>query len=169
MTYLTISCKTGDNKGELYLSNISLDKFDRAIIKVTVDNELVYNDTVTNKYISHHWEQKAFSIPIDSFRLTVSVNGLGFTVNKDTLLHADNDFKQMFIRFNFYPYYKRYKNPEIYSHLKTGTFDFKKIADSLYRNDILTNSDDFLNDTIPLPTNIEIVFKKKEELGLTNE
>jgi hypothetical protein len=153
-------CEPENGGGELYVSNHALDKFDSAIITITVDNRVVYEDTVTNKYLSFHWDEKSFPIPADSFRVTVNVAGRGFNIKKDTTFHPGEGRKQMFITFDFYPHYKRYNNPEIYSHVDTGTFDLKKVADSLYKNNILENAGEYLNDTIPLPTNIDIIFKK---------
>jgi hypothetical protein len=163
----TACSKTEHNGGELYVSNHSLDKFDSALVIVTVDDKVIYEDTLTNKYLSFHWDQRSFSIPSDSFRVNVNVSGLIFNVKKDTTLQPGNDRQQIFITFNFRPYHKRYNNPEIYLHLDTGSFDLKKVADSLYNNGILKNADNYLNDTIPLPVNIEIVFKKREEQVLS--
>jgi hypothetical protein len=156
-------CKREDDGGELYVSNHALDKFDSALMTVIVDDKIIYEEKVTNKYLSFHWDEKAFRIPSDSFRVSVNVSGQGFQVKKDTTFKPGDDRTQMFITFNFYPYHKRYHNPEIYSHVDTGTFDLKKVADSLYRNGVLENADFYLNDTLPLPTNIEIVFQKREK------
>ena len=156
-------CKPENGGGELYVSNHALDKFDSAIITIIVDDRVVYEDTVTNKYLSFHWDEKSFPIPADSFRVIVNVAGQGFNIKKDTTFHPGEGGKQMFITFDFYPHYKRYNNPEIYSHVDTGTFDLKKVADSLYKNNILENAGEYLNDTIPLPTNIDIIFKKPEK------
>lgn len=160
---LTIACKPKVDNGELYVSNHAFDKFDRALMTVTLDDSVIYKDTVTNKYLSFHWDKKSFVIPSDSFRVTVSLAGRDFLVKKDTAFYPGESRQQMFIEFNFYSYYKRYNNPEIYSHVDTGTFDLKKVADSLYENHILKNVDDYLNDTIPLPSDIKIVFKKPEK------
>jgi hypothetical protein len=160
---LAVCCRPVDNGGELYVTNHAFAKFDSALMSVTIDGSIVYEDTVTNKYLSHHWDQKSFPIPSDSFRVTVNISGEDFNIKKDTTLQPGGDRHQIFITFEFYPYYKRYNNPEIYSHVDTGTFDLKKVADSLYSNGILKNADSYLNDTIPLSTDIGIVFKKREK------
>ena len=159
----TVCCEPDHKDGSLYISSHALDKFDSAVVTVIINDKVIYDKTVTNKYLSFHWDQKSFHIPLDSFRVTVNVSGQGFAVKKDTTFNAGEDRTQMFITFDFYPYYKRYHNHEIYSHVDTGTFDLKKVADSLYRNNILKNADSFLNDTIPLQSSIDIVFKKPEK------
>lgn len=162
LTQFTLCCKPAD-RGELYVSNMAFDKFDSTLMTVSIDDRVVYEDTVTNKYLSFHWDEKAFDIPSNSFRVTVNIVGQDFNIKKDTTLQPGNDRHQMFITFNFYPYHKRYNNPEIYSHVKTGTFDLKKVADSLYENGILKDVGSYLNDTIPLSSDIDIVFKKREK------
>jgi hypothetical protein len=156
-------CSSVDKTGELFVTNHAIDKFDIVLMTVTIGDIIVYKDTVTNKYLSHHWDKKSFLIPSDSFRVSVNILGQRFNIRKDTVLQPGGDRKQMFITFSFYPYYKRYYNPEIYSHVDTGMFDVKKVADSLYNNKILKNADSYLNDTIPLPADIGILFKKPEK------
>lgn len=147
-----------ESVGSLYLSNISQDYFDSAAFNVFIDDTLMLADTVRNKYVSFHWEEKRISIPKRKFKLRVSIIGKGFAVTRDTVIESMDSLK-MFVRFNFYPHYKRYHNPEIFRRLHGETTRLKFIADSLYENNLLPNASEYLNDTIPLRKNIEIVIK----------
>jgi hypothetical protein len=147
-----------ESHGTLYLSNISQNYFDSATFNIFIDDKLVTSDTIKNKYISSYWEEKQIPIPNRNFNFKVSVTGKGFTVKKDTTVRG-RDSLSLFVRFNFYPYYKRYHNPEIFKHLTGETTRLKAIADSLYENNLLSNAAEYLNDTIPSTKNIEIVVK----------
>lgn len=156
-----LCCKSRPEDGILYVSNYGIDKFDSALITVRLDQKIIFSEMVTNKNLSFHWDEKSFSIPSDSFRLSVNVMGQGFAVKKDTLLKPGNDRTQMFVKFYFSPYQKRYLNPNIYPHMDGVIFDFKKFADSLYRNEVVENAEYYLNDTLPISENIEITFKNR--------
>lgn len=142
----------------VYLSNHSVDEFDKSEFKVFVDNKLVLTDSVKNRYLSFHWKDSTIQVPQGDFNLRVVVNSNNQSLEKDTtVLYRDS--LQVFVTFNFSPRFKRYTNPEIYKYLPTETSRFKQIADSLYANNIFGNASPYLNDTIPTKRNIEIDIK----------
>lgn len=159
--FLLISCvpdKEDKQNAVVYLSNYSFYKFDKAFMEVLIDGKLVLSDSVNNRYLSFYWQDSAVKVPERDFNFRVKVNSNGYELEKDTTV-LYHDSLEVFVTFNFEPYYKRYDHPEIYKHFEGETSRFKEIADSLYRNNILSNADEYLNDTIPLPRNIRISFQ----------
>jgi hypothetical protein len=153
---LTCCFPEKEKEAILFLSNVSLDHFDQSSFKVFINNELVFSDSVENQYVSSHWRESRISVPTKVFNLKVLVSGDGYEIERDTSVRFCDS---LFIRFNFYPFYKRYRNPDIYRYLPKETTRFREIADSLYVNNMLSNSKEYLNDTIPLRKSIEISFK----------
>jgi hypothetical protein len=143
---------------KVLLSNHSLDAFDKSLFKIFVNNNLVLSDSVKNRYISFHWKDSTIEIPRSEFKFKVVVNSNGYEIERETTILYKDSLKE-FVTFNFSPYYKRYRNPEIYKYLPEETARLKEIADSLYANNVLANAREYLNDTIPLPRNIEISFQ----------
>lgn len=144
-----------EREAVLFTSNVSQKQFDRSLFNVFVNNQLILSDSVNNQYLSSHWKEAKIKIPADDFELRVAVIGEGFRLEKDTVVGSADSMK-LFVRFNFSPYYKRYKNPEIYRYLPSETTRFKEIADSLYAGKVLLNSSEYLNDTFPLQQHLEI-------------
>lgn len=153
------SCNPEKGSTKLYLSNISLDDFDTCYFAVSINHQIVVKDTVENKHVSPaYWSEHEIKIPKTKFNFLVEIKSNGSQVLKDTTLDY-NDSLKIFVRFNFYPRYKRYWNPEIYKYITKETTRFKKIADSLYASGALENASEYLNDTIPLKKNIEIIIR----------
>jgi hypothetical protein len=142
----------------VFLSNHSRNRFDKSFFEVFINDDLVLADSVKNRYLSFHWKDSAVVVPGDDFKLRVIVNSNGYTLEKDTTVCYTDGLK-VFIVFNFSPYFKRYHNPEIYKYLPHETARLKEIADSLYANDVLSNANEYLNDTVPLRKNIAIEIK----------
>lgn len=156
---VAVGCNQQD-KGDvtIFLSNISLDTFDKSNFKVFVNDELVLTDSIKNQYVSSHWKENTIKVPKNNFKVRVIITGKGYELERDTTV-SYGDSLRLFIRFNFYPYYKRYRNPDIYRYLPRETARLKEIADSLYAGNVLPNAKDYLNDTIPLRKNIEITIQ----------
>lgn len=159
MFLLVVGCSGSDRStARIYLSNHALQDFDKSMFNVLVDDKLIYSDSINNKYLSFHWRDSLIGVPKNDFKLTVDVTTNGYQLKRDTVV-SYSDSLEFFITFNFKPYYKRYRNPEIYKYLPSETARLKEIADSLYSNGILSNASRYLNDTIPTKDNIEIVVK----------
>jgi len=156
---VTVGCSQLD-KGDasIFLSNISLDAFDKSSFRIFVNEELILTDSVKNQYVSSHWKESKIKVHKDSFNVRVIITGKGYELERDTTVSYSDSLK-LFIRFNFYPYYKRYRNPDIYRYLPQETTRLKEIADSLYAKNVLPNAKEYLNDTIPLRKNIEIIIQ----------
>jgi hypothetical protein len=156
IVFITVGCNQRD-KGDamIFLSNISLDSFEESSFRVFVNDELILTDSIKNKYVSSHWKESKIKVPKDNFNFRVIISGEGYELEKDTTVSYSDSLK-LFIRFNFYPHYKRYRNPDIYRYLPPETTRLKEIADSLYAKDVLLNANEYLNDTIPLKKNMEI-------------
>jgi hypothetical protein len=155
---IVMGCGSQDSPATIYLSNHSLNNFDKSLFKVYVDDDLVLTDSVENQYLSFNWRDSVLAVPKKDFKLRVVVNSNGYELMKDTTVSYTDSLK-VFVTFNFTPYFKRYRNPEIYKYLPSETARLKEIADSLYANNVLPNAREYLNDTIPLAKNIEIVIK----------
>jgi hypothetical protein len=153
-----IGCNRENSTAKVFLTNHSLDNFDKAFFKVYVNDNLALSDTVKNHYLSFHWKDSIITVPKSNFKFRVVVNSNGYELAKDTMVSYRDSLK-VFVTFSFSPYFKRYRNPEIYKYLPSETARLKEIADSLYANSVLTNASEYLNDTIPLPQNIEINIK----------
>ncbi len=143
---------------EIFLANQSSDKFDLALFEIWVNNKLVLKDSVRNSYLSFDWNDSTINTPKSAFDFKVVVKGNGYMLERDTALVYHNNLK-IFITFDFLPYYKRYRNPEIYKHFSGETTRIKEIADSLYENKLLNNASEYLNDTIPSRTNLRITIQ----------
>jgi hypothetical protein len=158
LSALVITACKDQGTARIYLSNHSLAEFDKSEFKVFVDDQLILNDSVKNRYLSFHWKDSTIQVPKSEFNMRVVVSSNNLNVEKDTtVLYRDS--LQIFVTFNFSPRFKRYRNPEIYKHLPAETSRFKEISDSLYANNLLSNASEYLNDTIPTPRNIEIDIK----------
>lgn len=155
---LNIGCNKKEQKqSKMFLLNISFENFDRSLFKVWLNDKLILTDSVKNHFISSFpWNQHQVLFPKDDFKLRIVVNSNGYEVERDTIISSSKDSLKIFVTFNFSPYYKRYRNPEIYKYLPPETARLKEIADSLYENNVLTNAEEYLNDTIPLRKNIQI-------------
>ena len=157
--FLLISCvQEKKQNAVVYLSNYSFDKFDKAFMEVLIDDKLVLSDSVNNRYLSFYWQDSTVTVPEGDFNLKVKVNSHGYELVKDTTVSYHDSLK-MFVTFKFEPYYKRYTHPDIYKHFEGETSRFKEIADSLYSIKALSNAEEYLNDTIPLKSSIEISIK----------
>jgi hypothetical protein len=142
----------------VYLSNYSFHKFDKAFMEVLIDDKPVLSDSVNNRYLSFYWQDSTVKVPERDFNLKVKVSSNGAEVTKDTTVSYHDSLK-LFVTFSFEPYYKRYTNPEIYKHFEGETSRLKEIADSLYAVKALPDAEEYLNDTIPLKSSIEISIK----------
>lgn len=142
----------------LYVSNTSTEDFEKALFSVYINGKNVFNDTVDNEYLSFHWTEKEIVVPKDPFTLKTILIGENYSIQKDTLFDY-KDSLQIFVRFNFSLYYKRYTNPEIYKHIEGEISNFKSLADTLYSNKLLSNPSEFLNDTLPLKSSLEMFVK----------
>ncbi len=142
----------------LYVSNHSTDHFERALFEVYVNDNVVFEDIVENERLSFHWIERGITVPRSKFKIKAIVRGEGFRIERDTII-GNNDSLQIFVRFNFSPFYKRYDNPEIYKYIKGDVNDIQHFADSLYANDILDNASEYLNDTVPDSSSLEIFVK----------
>jgi hypothetical protein len=155
---ILFGCGTDNSQATIYLSNHSLNEFDRSLFKVFVNERLIINDSIFNKYLSFQWKDSVVSVPKGDFRLRIIVNSNGYELLKDTLVSGSDSLK-VFVTFGFTPYLKRYRNPELLQYLPNGSARLKKIADSLYARGTLSNADEYLNDSIPMPKDIEILIK----------
>jgi hypothetical protein len=155
---IIIGCGEKEQKhSKLFLLNVSFENFDKSVFKVWMNDKLVLTDSVKNHFISSFpWNEHEVIFPKDDFRLRIAVNSNGYEIERDTVISPSSDTLKVFVTFNFSPFYKRYSNPQIYKYLPDGTARLKDIADSLYANKALTNATEYLNDTIPLPENIQI-------------
>jgi hypothetical protein len=159
--FLLISCvsnKEDNQNAVVYLSNYSFDKFDKSFMEVLIDDKLVLSDSVNNRYLSFYWQDSTLKVPERDFNLKIKVNSNGFELAKDTTI-SYRDSLNVFVTFNFEPYYKRYTHPDIYNYFVGETTRFKEIADSLYSVKALPNAEEYLNDTIPLKSSIKISIK----------
>jgi hypothetical protein len=157
--FFLVSCgEKNESKAILYVSNHSTDNFEKAFFKVYVNGDIVFRDTLQNERLSFHWTEKEILVPKERFELKAIVSGEDYRLERDTIIGYD-DSLQVFVRFNFSPFYKRYNNPEIYKYIDGGVNDFQSFADSLYANDILDNANEYLNDTVPNASSLEIFVK----------
>lgn len=159
MIFLLTAC--GEDKWEnavLYLSNHSTDDFQKSYFKIYINNKEVFSDTVQNERVSFHWTERDVSVPKRKFAFKAIVSGENYRLERDTIIQY-NDSLKIFVKFNFSPFYKRYMNPEIYKYIKGEVNEIKSIADSLYDNNLLSNASEYLNDTIPNESCLEIFIK----------
>lgn len=146
----------------LYVTNHGAERFDNALITIDINNKRVFADSVKNQYLSFYWEKQNLSVSEDEFDLSTHVNVNGYDIWKDTTVSFNGkDSVQIFVRFEFTPYYKRYTNPDIYSFIESeiDNYTFTKMADSLYRIGALVNADKYLDDTIPLSNSLKMTIK----------
>jgi hypothetical protein len=127
-------------------------------MEVLIDGNLVLSDSVNNRYLSFYWQDSTVKVPERDFNFKVKVKSNGYELEKDTTVLYQDSLK-VFVTFNFEPYHKRYNNPEIYKFFEGETSRLKEIADSLYSIKALSNAAEYLNDTIPLKSSIEISIK----------
>ena len=100
LVLLVIGCENRKlTDSRVFLSNVSLGKFEKAFISVKTEDLILINDTIINDYLSYGWDDKVISIPNESLRLKVKVSGDDFEVQKDTILAYEDS---IFIRFNLY-------------------------------------------------------------------
>ena len=143
----------------LYLSNHGMGDYENLYFVVTLDEKQVFGDSVKNQYLSFHWLEKDLSVKRGDHNLQVVVSNDDFKLEKDTLISVLDSVK-VFVKLNFQPYHKRYRNPDLYTFFEGKIENFKEQADSLYTNGLVPNAADYLNDTIPLPENLSIVIKQ---------
>jgi hypothetical protein len=143
-----------------FLLNISFENFDKSLFKVWMNDKLILTDSVENHFISTFpWNEHKVIFPKDDFKLRIVAISNGYEIERDTIISPSSDSLKVFVTFNFSPFYKRYRNPDIYKYMPKETARLKEIADSLYANNVLPNASEYLNDTIPLRKSIEILIK----------